>query len=243
MVDLEKKAPPQLVSLAKSAKVVLEKRQLSSHTAAVGLCLDISGSMKPLFANGTVQSILERVLGLGLNFDDNGAIDLFSFGINGHNLGELKAEEFGGAGDRILGRTPLEGGTRYAPVIRAVLAHYGFKTGGLLSGLFGSKPQPRKDPVYMLFVTDGENSDPDEARKAIIDASRHAIFFQFVGIGTAGFKFLKELDTMDGRFIDNANFFEVPNPASTPDAELYEKMTAEYPSWIQLAKSKGMLSP
>jgi len=241
MVSLEKKAPPQLVSLAKSAKVVLEKRKLSSHTAAVGLCLDISASMKKLFGNGTVQGLLERVLGLGLNFDDNGAIDLFTFGLNAHDLGEFKPEEFSGASDRILARTPLEGGTRYAPAIRAVLAHYGFKPAGLLSGLFGGRPQPRKDPVYLLFVTDGDCSDQDDARKAIVEASRHPVFFQFIGIGHAGFTFLKEIDTMDGRFLDNANFFEVHDPAQMSETDLYEKMTAEYPQWVQLAKGKGIL--
>lgn len=242
MVDLEKKAPPQLVSLAKTAKVVLEKRKLDQHVAAVGLCMDISGSMQHLFTGGVVQGIIERVMGLGLNFDDNGAIDVFAFGLEGHNLGEFKATDFGGAADRILKATGLEAGTRYAPVIRLVLNHYGFKTGGLLSGLFGgAKPAPRKDPVYMLFVTDGENSDQAEAKKAIIDASKHPVFFQFIGIGAAGFKFLRELDTMEGRFIDNANFFEVRDPTAIAESELYEKMTAEYPSWIQLAKEKNLI--
>lgn len=243
MVDLEKKSPPQLVSLAKTAKVVLEKRNLGTHVAAVGLCLDISASMKPLFTSGMVQGIIERVMALGLNFDDNGAIDVFSFGLEGHNLGEYKATDFAGAADRIVKRTPLEGGTCYAPVMREVLSHYGFKTGGFLSGMFGggNKAAPRKDPVYMLFVTDGENSDQADARKAIIDASKHPVFFQFIGIGGAGFKFLKELDSMDGRFIDNANFFEVRDPVAMPEAELYEKMTAEYPSWIKLAKEKNLL--
>lgn len=242
MVDLEKRAPKALVSLAKNAKDVLEARGLGSHVAAVALCLDISGSMKPLFTRGVVQGLIERVMGLGLNFDDNGAIDVFAFGVKAHDLGEFKAEDFGNAASRILEATGLEGGTCYAPPIRAIMSHYGFKSGGLVSGLFGgNKPQPRDQPTYMLFVTDGENSDQDEARKAIIDASRCPIFFQFVGIGGGAFRFLKELDTMGGRFMDNANFFEIQDPTAVPERQLYEQMMAEYPDWVGKAKEKGLL--
>lgn len=243
MVDLEKKAPPALVSLAKSARVSLEKKGLQAHTAAVGLCLDISGSMDTLFKKGVVQGIIERVLALGLNFDDNGAIDVFAFGLQAHDLGEFPADQFKDASKRILSQTGLEGGTKYAPVIRSVLDHYGFKTGGLLSGLFGSKkaPEPRDQPIYMLFVTDGENSDHPEARKAIADASRFPVFFQFVGIGGGTFNFLRELDNMSERFIDNANFFDVADPTAIPDSQLYDLMMTEYPGWITKAKEKNLL--
>lgn len=243
MVDLEKKAPAPLVSLAKSAKVVLEKRGLATHTAAVGLCMDISGSMQGLFNKGVVQRLVERVMGLGLNFDDNGAIDLFAFGVDAHDLGECPADRFEGSAARILDRTGFEGGTRYAPAIKLILKHYGFK-GGVLSGLFGggAKAGPRPQPVYMLFVTDGENSDLVEARQAIVEASKFPVFFQFVGIGGGTFKFLRELDTMSGRLIDNANFFEVEDPSAIPESQLYESMMAEYPSWVGLAKEKNLLT-
>jgi len=241
MVDLEKKAPPALVSLAKSARVVLEKRGMSTHVAAVGLCLDISGSMQNLFSGGVVQGLIERVMGLGLNFDDNGAIDIFAFGVGAHDLGEFKAESFKDAAGRVIQKTGFEPGTRYAPAIRTILGHYGFKT-GMLAGLFGSKKaEPRDQPVYMLFVTDGENSDHEEAKKAIIDASKFPIFFQFVGIGGGQFSFLRELDTMDGRFIDNANFFEVSDPTAVPEGQLYDQMVTEYPSWVDKAKEKNLL--
>ena len=240
MVDLEKKAPRALVSLAKSAKVVLEKRGLSAHTAAVGLCLDVSLSMSNLFNNGVVQRLIERVMGLGLNFDDNGAIDVFAFGVNAHDLGEFAPSEFETAANRILAKTGYEGGTRYSPAMRTILNHYGFKI-GIFSSLFKGKQQPREQPIYMLFVTDGENSDPDEARRVIVEASRFPVFFQFVGIGGGQFGFLRELDTMSDRFIDNANFFEITDPTALPENELYDKLMTEYPGWIELAKEKNLI--
>lgn len=242
MIDLEKKAPRALVSLAKNARVVLEKRGLAAHTAAVGLCLDISGSMKGLFQSGLVQRLIERIMGLGLNFDDNGAIDVFAFGVDAHDLGEFKAHEFEGAARKIIGTTGLEAGTQYAPAIRIVLQHYGFRSNGLFSRLFGGgKPTPWQQPVYMLFVTDGENSDPEETIKAMAEASRFPLFFQFVGIGGGDFSFLRRLDSMQGRFLDNANFFEVRDPTAMPESDLYDLLMSEYPGWVLQAKERRLL--
>ena len=140
MVSLEKKSPPGLLSLAKKAHVVLEKKGMGAHTASVGLCMDISGSMSPLFQNGTVQAVIERTLGLGLNFDDNGAIDLFAFGVQAHDLGELHPEQFKQASSDLLQRVSLEPGTMYAPPIQQIIKHYGFQPqAGFFKSLFGGK--------------------------------------------------------------------------------------------------------
>lgn len=243
MVDLDKKAPPGLVSLAKSAQTTIQKHGLEGHVAAVSLVLDISGSMAPLFRDGKVQRLIERVMGLALNFDDNGAIDIFAFGQNAHAMGEFAPAQFADAAQRILQRTGFEGGTRYAPPIEMALKHYGFGSGGgFLGRLFGAKtPTPARHPVYMIFVTDGDNSDRNESIKVITEASKHPLFIQFMGIGDSGFHFLKELDTMGGRFLDNANFFSVIDPTSIPESELYERMMAEYPQWVMAARSKGLI--
>lgn len=240
MIDLEKKSPPALVNLAKTAQATLESRGLKAHVASVALVLDISGSMNPLFTGGIVQKLIERVMGLALNFDDNGAIDVFAFGVNAHNLGEFKPADFSNAAQRILGKTGFESGTRYAPPLEAALKHYGFG-GGLWSSLFGKKAAPARHPVYMIFVTDGENSDRPEAVKAITEASKHPLFIQFMGIGNSSFRFLQELDTMGGRTLDNANFFAVADPSAIPEAKLYDLMMTEYPSWVEAARKAGMI--
>lgn len=41
--------------------------------------MDYSGSMSSLYANGTVQKIVERLFPLALGFDDNGALDFYLF--------------------------------------------------------------------------------------------------------------------------------------------------------------------
>jgi len=55
------------------------------------------------------------------------------------------------------------------------------------------------------------------------------------------FAFLENLDNLPGRFIDNANFFAVTDPANVPDAQLFDLMMTEYPGWLQLARRAGML--
>lgn len=63
-----------------------------------------------------------------------------------------------------------------------------------------------------------------------------------MGVGSTSFDFLSKLDTMQGRVVDNANFFAVANPKSIADAELYKKMLTEYPDWLVKARQKRILS-
>lgn len=253
LVDLEKKAP-KLVSLAKQARVSLEKRNLDAHTAQVALVMDISGSMSGMFSKGTVQAVIEQVLGLAINFDDNSAIDVFAFGKRAHDLGELTPERFEGAADWILKETGFEGGTNYGPAVESVMAHYGYMTAERVEskGFLGrtkekvetrwnEPPQGAPLPVYVLFVTDGDNFDKANAERIVREAARYPVFFQFVGIGGGRFGFLEQLDDLSGRFLDNADFFEVDDPTTIAADRLYDLMTAEYPAWVGQARQKGIL--
>ena len=74
----------------------------------------------------------------------------------------------------------------------------------------------------------------------MIEASRYPIFWQFVGIGNSRFSYLEELDEMQGRFIDNANFFSVNDLDIISDDELYKRLLSEYPDWITKAKQVGL---
>ncbi len=250
----------ELLPLAKKAEVLLKQKGLGDHVAAVALVMDVSGSMSGMFQDGTVQTVIERVMGLGLNFDDNGAIDIFAFSDKAYDLGEMTPDAFKTAAQWILKQVRM-GGTNYAPAIRQVMEHYGYAVpggsgggGGFLSRIFGSSSKPTQElqqkpqarlpadyPAYVLFVTDGDAMDRGAAEKAITEASRYPMFFQFVGIGGSSFSFLDKLDNMGGRFIDNANFFAVSNPASTSDSELYSKMMGEYPDYLKAARAKKLI--
>lgn len=77
--------------------------------------------------------------------------------------------------------------------------------------------------------------------KAIVDAEKLPIFWQFVGIGGYDYGILRKLDDMTGRVIDNCNFFEMDNIYSLSEEQLYENMLHEFPSWLKEAKDIGLI--
>lgn len=254
-IDLKKKAEEKLIDLSKKATISLTKKGLSDVTARVGLALDISGSMGQLYRSGMVQNTCERTLGLAMNFDDNGAADVFLFGIKDYAVGEIQSRNFFEFVEReVTSKYKLEPGTQYAGVIRRIVDFYfpgaliEKKTGGGFFGIGGKKElhldaskYKKQEPVYILFVTDGNCSDSGDTEAVIQKASELGIFFQFVGVGNENFSFLKKLDDLKGRFIDNANFFAINNLARTSDEELYDKLLHEFPSWINEARSKQLI--
>lgn len=152
------------------------------------------------------------------------------------------------------------GGTNYSPIINKIVSDCTgwVPTGaapeekkGFFGSLFGKKeepkslienlPKPLENPVYVIFITDGENGDKSAAEQAIINASRFGIFFQFVGIGSERFEFLQKLDDLGGRVIDNANFFKINDVSSKSDEDLYKLLLTEFPGWIPQAKAKNLL--
>lgn len=241
VVNLEKK-DPGLVSLVKRAGVQLKKHGLEEHQAKVALCLDISASMQGLYRKGSIDELVRRVLALGFRFDDDGEIDVFLFGKDAHHAGTVTADNYKTFVRDMLRRYPLEGGTRYGEVMQMVREHY------------RSDPSFGLIPVYVMFATDGDTADRQQSERQMMEAAREGIFWQFMAIGeppekkgffgrllSSDFQFLIHLDTMRNRFIDNANFFLVRDPAEPSDEELYGLMMAEYPSWLKAARAKGLL--
>jgi hypothetical protein len=96
-------------------------------------------------------------------------------------------------------------------------------------------------PTFVVFITDGGIDKSDAIKRVLVDASRYPIFWQFVGLGGSNYGILEDFDTMEGRFIDNANFFAIDDYRNITDAELYERLLAEFPSWIEKAKAAGVL--
>ncbi len=269
-VRLEKQlqgAPPQMVNMVKKAGISLEKKGLSDHRARVALCLDISASMHRLYQEGKVQQLCERVLGMAVQFDDDGACDVFTFGTGGYDEGPLDLHNYQGWVQQLLQRRRLEGGTNYNKAMQAVRTHY-FPDGG---GGRRNSPRPDRLPVYVMFVTDGQTTDQGGTRQQVESSSYEPLFWQFMAIGQSSrnvdagsppptkkkrggfaarlasmmqvdFQFLEELDDMPGRFIDNADFFSVSDPGVLSDDELYDLMMNEYPGWLQAARAQGLVT-
>lgn len=214
-------------------KVCLKKPDMSHLISRVAVVLDVSGSMTQAFRTGIVQATLERLLPLAMAFDDDGSMEVWTFDHEFKRYTPITRTNFYNyiSDNKICAR----GRTNYAPVICDV-------------GKYFIKEEPAKLPTYVIFVTDGDNADHRQTDKAIKLISNFPIFFQFVGIGNTGrngFKYLSSLDEMEGRYVDNANFFEIDSLADIDlidDITLYAKLLDEYPKWLCYPQVKEMIA-
>lgn len=228
-VSLEKKLEkaPQLVSLAKPLGVELKKKNLETLVARVGLVMDISGSMTARFKNGTVQEIVNKTLPLAVQFDDDGELDCWYYGTTARRMDSVNLDNYTKAVPKEWKQLMLElGGCNNEPVVlRMVLDTY----------------RDTQLPVYVLFITDGGVSKKNEIQKIITEASKLPIFWQFVGVGGSGYGILEKLDSMKGRYVDNAGFFALDDFKKVSNEELYARLLEEFPKWLKAIRDKGMI--
>jgi stress response protein SCP2 len=228
------------------AKKEVETIGLNNQKANVVLVMDISASMSSLFSKGFVQDTFDRVLPLAMQFDDDGVIDVWLFSekfIHSQVPYTLNNRE-NYVANEITKKYPLGIGTLYAPVINSIYSQ------------FGNSNQI----TYVLFFTDGDCSDPANTEKAIIQSSNKPIFWKFIGLGgrkpaephkkgffnkfstsSTGFNFLEKVDNLEGRVIDNADFFQIYKINEMNDIDLYKGLLQELPEWIISVKSLGLI--
>lgn len=234
MLNLSKDESLHLLNLRKDQVnlLCLEKKPLQNLTSRVGVVLDFSGSMDALYRNGTVQAVLERLFPIALQFDDNGEMELWIFSNGFHRLENITMENYYGYIKReIMGKYEM-GGTKYAPALKDVYKKYMVE-------------DPAELPNYIIFITDGDNGDKSEAIEVITKMAKYPIFIQFVGLRSSHystFDFLENLDEMEGRYVDNANFFEIKDINKEEDKELYDKLLREYPQWLEYPEVKEMIT-
>lgn len=226
-------------------RIVLDLKKkigLEGQKASVILVLDKSGSMSGLYNNGKVQQLLERMLPLGLGFDDDGEVDFYVF----HNEAfrhktTINRQTIPTIVSDVIGQYDY-GGTSYAPPIKLILDQW---IGKSSSGWFTKeKTRPAKsfkDPLYVIYLTDGQNDDKAETELVLREASKYPIFFQFVGLGNDSFYFLQKLDNLTGREMDNANFFQANDVSRMSDDDLYAKMMVEFPQFVTECKAKRLI--
>ena len=228
-VSLEKKMEkaPELVSLVKPLVFELKKKNLETTVARVGLVLDISGSMVPRFKNGTVQSIVNKTLPLAVQFDDDGELDFWFYGTTARKMDSVNLKNYTTAVPEDWKHLMLDlGGRNNEPIVmRIVVDEY----------------KDTKIPAYVLFITDGGVNQKREIQNIITEASHLPIFWQFVGVGGKNYGILEKLDTMTGRYVDNAGFFALDDFKKVSNEELYARLLEEFPSWLEEIKKKGMI--
>ncbi|MEU2793259.1 VWA domain-containing protein [Streptomyces sp. NPDC007100] len=225
---------PGLVSLYKAARVSLEKQGLGTQRAAVYLVLDRSGSMRNYYKDGTVQHLAEQALGLSANLDDDGTVPVVFFSTDVDGTAEIDLANYEGRVEELHAGLGHMGRTNYHWAINAVIEHYE-KSGAT-------------DPAFVIFQTDGAPTSKPAAERALCEAAKLPIFWQFVGFGdpdAKGFDFLRKLDDLavpEKRVVDNAGFFHAGrDPRSLADADLYQQLMVEFPEWLIEARTAGIL--
>jgi hypothetical protein len=226
-VDTMQQRAPSLVNLYKTAGVSLTKQGIAGQRAAVHLVLDHSGSMAHLYADGTVQRLAEQALALAANLDDDGVVPVTFF----HNSAYTPMDAVIGSHDGVVDRMRREagigwGGTNYAPAMQCVINEHQKAAPGI--------------PAFVIFQTDGACQDRPATERLLRDSSHLPIFWQFLGFGdpqSHEFAFLRSLDTLRGRAVDNAGFCATGRkPKALADGDLYDRLLNEFPTWLTAAR-------
>lgn len=213
----------------KIVQITLEKKKLTNFTARVGLVLDISGSMQTLYKNGTVQEVVERILAVACKFDDNATLDVWIYDNEFSRLPSATEDDFEHYVQKhIMNNKTIHkfGRNNEPPVMQDVIRKY-------------TVEEDSSIPVFMVFINDGGVVKP--IKKVITESAVQPIFWQFVGIGDSDFDVLKQLDTMEGRIVDNANFIHIEDIASISDETLYNLLLNEFPLWLKEATAKRII--
>ncbi|MER7338526.1 VWA domain-containing protein [Streptomyces sp. NPDC000075] len=235
-MDLRKveRAAPALVNLYKSAGTSLRAHGLEGGRACVYLVLDYSGSMRPYYDDGSVQALADRVLGLSAHLDSDGRVPVVFFSTDVDAVEEISLDGHEGRVTAIAAGLGHMGKTAYHLAMDAVIDHY------LDSG--------STDPALVVFQTDGGPVNKLAAERYLCKAARLPLFWQFVGFGntrSSQFDFLRRLDELpvpQKRVVDNAGYFHAgADPRAVPDAELYDRLVAEFPAWLAAARRAGIV--
>ncbi|QFZ76912.1 VWA domain-containing protein [Streptomyces fagopyri] len=225
---------PALVSLYKTAGASLARHGLDGQRAAVYLVVDYSGSMKPYYADGSVQALADRVLGLSAHLDDDGTVPVVFFSTDIDAVTDIALGDHQGRVERIVAGLGHMGRTSYHLAMDAVIDHY------LDSG--------SKDPALVVFQTDGGPVNKLAAERYLCKAAGLPLFWQFIGFGdpdSKQFDFLRRLDELavpQKRVVDNAGFFHAgSDPLELGDEELYDRIVGEFPHWLAAARARGIV--
>jgi hypothetical protein len=229
--------------------VSLTKHGVTGLTARVILVLDASGSMGGLYTRGTVAGVTERMAAVAAQLDDDGAMQAWTFASNPARLPDLVVGELPEwlalhvrVGQvSLFGRKKPPRGLLPGQVdMRAVgIQNEEQKVIAEVRAFVRDHPVP--DPTLVLFFSDGGVYRNAEIERELRAAVEEPVFWQFIGLGRAQYGVLERFDTLPGRRVDNVGFFAADDIEKVPDAELYERLLSEFPSWVSAARHLGIL--
>jgi stress response protein SCP2 len=241
-VDMRKR-----LSLRKEQVAVsLRKHGADNVQARVILVLDASGSMTRLYTKRVVHDVVERMAAVAAALVPDGVMQAWTFASNPARLPDLSLATMpqwlelhvrvGSLGIFKRRKPPVNGqvdmrqvgfGNEEQKVIAQVRDYV--------------RGTPTAIPTLVLFFSDGGVYRNAEIEGQLRAAVEEPLFWQFVGLGQSNYGILERFDTMAGRRVDNVGFFAVDDIATLSDAELYDRLLTEFPSWLKAATAAGIL--
>lgn len=229
-VDLNKVAAAGHVNLSKTAEKVgvsLAKRNLAGMRGRVIVVLDHSGSMAFDYRDGTVQTLLERTLGFGLQIDTSGDVEVIPFDSRVWDTVTVGVGNYQQAAQQVY-RPNQMGSTNLAAALKKVRALAG-KT---------------SEPIVCVVLTDGSPDDRRAATEVVCDLARYPVFLKFLALRSV--PYLTELDDLEqtrpgARLLDNVDAKTIHDPGGISDGDFAEAMVDEWDGWLAAATQAGVI--
>lgn len=227
-VDLDKVTAGGHINLSKTAETVgvsLRKRDLAGMRGRVIAVIDHSGSMYSDYQSGAVQTLLERVLGFGLQIDTDGAVEVIPFDSRVWAGSTVNLNNYQQASRNIWKQHQM-GSTNLAAALNTVL----------------KEAAKTREPIVAVVITDGDPDDRQAATRVVCDLARYPVFLKFLALRSV--PYLQELDDLEqvrpgARLLDNVDAKAIY--AGMSDAEFAEAMVDEWDSWLAAATQAGVL--
>ncbi|HEX4395726.1 MAG TPA: VWA domain-containing protein [Mycobacterium sp.] len=215
-----------LAKRADKAGIALSKRGLAGIRAQAVLVLDHSGSMHDDYANGKVQTLVERVLGFALQIDVDGVVPVIPFDSFVYPTVEVTVDNYSGVVNGQIWQPRRMGSTGLAQALIAVR----------------ELAKTTDEPIFCVVVTDGNPDSQSATTKVVVELAGYPVFVKFLAIRDV--PYLNDLDDMspDLRLVDNVDAKSFEDPASVSDLEFADAMADEWDSWVAAATKAGVLS-
>lgn len=230
-VDLSKvrATNPDLAKAADKVGFALSTKGLAGSRAKVMALLDHSGSMAYEYRNGSVDTLFKRIMGLGLQIDDDGEIPVIPFDSRVRPTFNLNQTNFATAVASIWNERDM-GTTNLADALSVVLG----------------MAKTTKEPIFLVVLTDGSPDNKSKATEVVCQLAGYPVFIKFMALKEVDY--LTELDDLgpDKRLLDNVDAKPEKgsglNLLTCTDAEFAAALVDEWDTWIKAATGAGVLT-
>jgi hypothetical protein len=241
-IDLKK-----LEQQKEDIKIDLKKKGIENPPIIrLGGAWDLSGSTRDSFFAGHYEQVGESVMAVAGVLDDNGSMEMFGYSDEAVQFEDANLKAYGSyVKDHILGEHTLDkwNGTHWHAGMSLILDFYfgekpvvqkvkeaGKGLFGKVKNLFSSHEEPAVEeeedgdpnaPVFMMFLTDGEDSCPSETDEVLANSQDKNILWVMIGVDMTS-KGRRALQALDARW-PNVTFVDMPLTGLS-SKEIYDKL-------------------